>query len=321
MSALEKVIGTKRKKPLNNRGKIKPPLKQRLKNEWSKNALVYIILVPIIVHFLIFQVIPFIFSFILTFLQYRVIGQSEFVGWRNWIQLFNDPIAWKSIWNTVMFSVYYIVPTMALGLILALIIQSGVRFTKLFKGVFFLPVVTSFVVVAGIWDWLFSGTEAGFINYILSLFGVEPQLFLSDASQALIVLAGLSIFKVSGSTMIYYFAGLQSIPKDMYEAARIDGASSFKAFWTITFPLLKPIHFYVLIITTIGSFQIFDSAYLLTNGGPNFATSTIVYYLYSQGFTSLNFSYAAVLSYVLFIIILIVSLIQRRYFGKDQNIY
>ncbi|KKK40085.1 ABC transporter permease [Mesobacillus campisalis] len=293
----------------------------RIKSEWKKNSLVYIILVPVLIHFTIFQIIPFVYSFILTFLNYRIIGTSEFVGLRNWSQLFQDKIAIKSIWNTVLFSIYYIVPTMALGLILALIIKSGIAMTKFFKGVFFLPVVTSFVVVAGIWEWLFSGTQSGFINYLLSFFGVEPQLFLSDSSQALLVLAGLSIFKVSGSTMIYYFAGLQSIPKDMYEAAKIDGASTFKSFWMITFPLLKPIHFYVLIITTIGSFQIFDSAFLLTGGGPNFSTSTIVYYLYTIGFTNLNFSYAAVLSYVLFAIILVISLIQRKYFGKDQGLY
>ncbi|MDR4886064.1 sugar ABC transporter permease [Fredinandcohnia sp. QZ13] len=301
--------------------KVKPPLKKRIKDEWRRNGLVYLVLTPVLIHFLIFQVIPFVYSFILTFLNYRIIGTSEFVGLRNWKQLFQDDIALKSIWNTILFSFYYILPTMALGLILALVIKSGIRFTKFFKGIFFLPVVTSFVVVAGIWEWLFSGTESGLINYLLSFLGIKPQLFLSDSSQALLVLAGLSIFKVSGSTMIYYFAGLQSIPKDMYEAAKIDGASPLKSFWLITFPLLKPIHFYVLIITTIGSFQIFDSAFLLTNGGPNFSTSTIVFYLYQIGFTNLNFSYAAVLSYVLFAIILIISLIQRKYFGKDQGIY
>lgn len=318
---MEKVVETHNKVPLNTVKKVKPPLKNRIKAELRKNAIVYIVLTPVLIHFLIFQVIPFIYSFILTFLNFRIIGTSEFVGLRNWKQLFQDDIAIKSIWNTVLFSFYYILPTMALGLILALVIKSGIRFTKIFKGIFFLPVVTSFVVVAGIWEWLFSGTESGFINYLLSFVGIDSQLFLSDASQALIVLAGLSIFKVSGSTMIYYFAGLQSIPKDMYEAAKIDGASPLKSFWLITFPLLKPIHFYVLIITTIGSFQIFDSAFLLTNGGPNFSTSTIVFYLYQIGFTNLNFSYAAVLSYVLFAIILLISLIQRKYFGKDQGIY
>ncbi|CEG26435.1 sugar ABC transporter permease [Bacillus sp. B-jedd] len=309
------------KMPLDNRKQLKRPLGKRIKDEWKKNALVYLILVPVLIHFVIFQIIPFVYSFVLTFMHYRVIGTSEFVGLRNWEQLFNDKIAWKSIWNTVLFSIYYIIPTMALGLILALILKSGIRMTKFFKGVFFLPVVTSFVVIAGIWEWLFSGTKSGFVNYLLGFVGVDPQLFLSSSSQALLVLAGLSIFKVSGSTMIYYFAGLQSIPKDMYEAAKIDGASPLKTFWMITFPLLKPIHFYVLIITTIGSFQIFDSAFLLTNGGPNFSTSTIVYYLYSIGFTNLNFSYAAVLSYVLFAIILVISLIQRKLVGKDQGIY
>ncbi|WP_396232289.1 carbohydrate ABC transporter permease [Fredinandcohnia sp. QZ13] len=318
---MEKVVETHNKVPLENIKKVKPPLKKRIKDEWRRNGLVYLVLTPVLIHFLIFQVIPFVYSFILTFLNYRIIGTSEFVGLRNWKQLFQDDIALKSIWNTILFSFYYILPTMALGLILALVIKSGIRFTKFFKGIFFLPVVTSFVVVAGIWEWLFSGTESGLINYLLSFLGIKPQLFLSDSSQALLVLAGLSIFKVSGSTMIYYFAGLQSIPKDMYEAAKIDGASPLKSFWLITFPLLKPIHFYVLIITTIGSFQIFDSAFLLTNGGPNFSTSTIVFYLYQIGFTNLNFSYAAVLSYVLFAIILIISLIQRKYFGKDQGIY
>ncbi|QUG43837.1 sugar ABC transporter permease [Psychrobacillus sp. INOP01] len=297
------------------------PLLVRMKKEWKKNAIVYIVLIPILIHFVIFQVYPFLLSFYLTFMDWKVIGDAEFVGLKHWKYLFSDTLAWKAIWNTVKFSIYYIVPTMALGLILALIINSGVRGAKFFKGVFFLPVVTSFVIIAGIWGWLFRGSEEGMINYIIGFVGIEPQLFLSDSSQALAVLAGLSVFKVAGSTMIYYFAGLQSIDRQLYEAARIDGASPFKIFWNVTFPLLKPIHFYVAITTTIGSFQIFDSAYLLTGGGPNYATTTIVYYLYSQGFTSLNLSYAAVLSYVLFFIILIISLIQRRYIGKESNHY
>lgn len=292
----------------------------RIKRQWNRNGIVYVFLIPILIHFLIFQVYPFALSFYLTFMDWKVIGDSEFVGLKHWKHLLTDKVALKAIWNTVLFSIYYIVPTMALGLVLALIINSGVKGAKFFKGIFFLPVVTSFVIIAGIWGWLFNGTESGLINFFLGLFGIEPQLFLSNSKQALLVLAGLSIFKVSGNTMIYYFAGLQSIDKQLYEAAKIDGASNFKTFWKITFPMLKPIHFYVLITTTIGSFQIFDSAYLLTGGGPNRATTTIVYYLYEQGFTNLNLSYAAVLSYVLFSIILVISLIQRRYFGDESPI-
>lgn len=218
---------------------------------------------------------------------------------------------------SAFFSFYYILPTMALGLILALLINCGKRGANIFKGIFFLPVVTSFVVISGIWAWLFKGTEEGFINVVLHFFGLDTQLFLSSSSQALIVLAGLSIFKVAGSTMIYYYAGLQSIPTMFYEAAKIDGASSWQLFWKVTFPLLLPIHFYVAIITTIGSFQIFDSAFLLTSGGPNYSTTTIVYYLYQEGFTSLRLGYASVLAYVLFFIIFTISIIQRKFIGEE----
>ncbi|MFC0524714.1 carbohydrate ABC transporter permease [Pontibacillus salicampi] len=296
-------------------------MKHKIKRQWDKNAMVYIFLIPALIHFAIFQVYPFLYSFVLTFMDWKIIGDLEFVGFANWKKLLSDNLAWKSLWNTVLFSIYYIIPTMALGLILALIINSGVKGAKFFKAIFFLPVVTSFVIVAGIWGWLFRGTESGLVNSLLVKIGLDPQLFLADSTQALIVLAGLSIFKVSGSTMIYYFAGLQSIPKQLYEAAKIDGASRVKIFWMITFPLLKPIHFYVAIITTIGSFQIFDSTFLLTGGGPNFSTTTIVYYLYEQGFTNLDLSYAAVLSYVLFAIILAISLIQRKYLGKETNYF
>jgi multiple sugar transport system permease protein len=316
-----KLINTetvKRELKLKNK---KLPLKTRIKREWDRNAIVYIFLIPTLIHFLIFQIFPFAFSFVLTFLDWKVIGDPEYVGLKHWMRFLEDKLAWKAIWNTVLFSIYYIVPTMALGLILALIINSGVWLKGFFKGIFFLPVVTSFVIIAGIWGWLFRGTESGMVNYLLSQFGIDTQLFLSDSSQALIVLAGLSIFKVAGSTMIYYFAGLQSIDKQLYESAKIDGATPFRIFWSITFPLLKPIHFYVAIITTIGSFQIFDSTFLLTGGGPNYATTTIVFYLYQQGFGGLNLSYAAVLSYVLFFIILVISLIQRKYMGQETKYY
>jgi multiple sugar transport system permease protein len=293
--------------------------KQKIKKHWSKYGIIYIFLIPILIHFAIFQLFPIGFSLYITFMDWPIIGEPKFIGLKNWIQFLSDELAWKAIWNTVLFSIYYIVPTMALGLVLALLIDSKKRGTGFFKGIFFLPVVTSFVVISGIWAWIFKGTEEGFVNVLLRMFGFEPQLFLADSSQALLVLAGLSIFKVCGSTMIYYYAGLQSIPMEYYEAAKIDGAGSWKIFWRITFPLLLPIHFYVAIITTIGSFQIFDSAYLLTSGGPNYSTTTIVYYLYQEGFTALRLGYASVLAYVLFFIIFGISLFQRKYFGKEVS--
>ncbi|KIL49848.1 carbohydrate ABC transporter permease [Jeotgalibacillus soli] len=293
--------------------------KDRLKRHWQKYALIYIFLVPILIHFAIFQLFPIAFSLYITFMKWPVIGTPEFIALDNWKAFFSDELAWKAVWNTVLFSLYYIVPTMALGLILALLINTEKKGTGFFKAVFFLPVVTSFVIISGIWAWLFRGTEEGMINRVLSVFGAEPQLFLSNSSQALIVLAGLSIFKVCGSTMIYYYAGLKSIPHEFYEAAKIDGANGWHMFWRVTFPLLLPIHFYVAVITTIGSFQIFDSAYLLTQGGPNHSTTTLVYYLYREGFTNLRLGYASVLAYILFFIIFAISIIQRKYFGKEVS--
>lgn len=290
----------------------------RLKAHISRYAIVYVFMIPIMIHFTIFFLAPIIFSFIITFFDWPIVGIPKFVGMGNWVRLIHDSMAWKSLLNTLLFSLYYIVPCMAVGLILALFIQSFKgKMQTFFKGVFFLPVVTSFVAVAGIWAWIFKGTSSGFINQFLSLFGVHSQLFLSSSSQALPVLAGLSIFKVAGSTMVYYFSGLQAIPPEMYEAAKMDGANKWKTFWKITFPLLMPIHFYVAVMTTIGSFQIFDSAFLLTQGGPNFATNTIVYYMYQEGFSNLRLGYASVLAYVVFFLVFIVSLIQKKYMGDS----
>lgn len=163
----------------------------RMKKHWNKYVMIYIFLVPILVHFSIFQLFPILFSLYITFTDWPVIGDPQFIGLKNWIHFFSDEIAWKAIWNTVLFSLYYIVPTMALGLCLALLINTGKKGTGFFKGIFFLPVVTSFVVISGIWAWLFKGTESGFINSLLGWFGIEPQLFLSDSLQAMMVLAGL----------------------------------------------------------------------------------------------------------------------------------
>lgn len=294
--------------------------RHKLMTHLRKHTLVYTFLVPVLIHFLVFFLIPIGFSFVMTFLNYKIVGPAEFAGLDNWARFFKDPLAWKSIWNTLKFSLYYIVPTMALGMTFAVLIHSMRRSVgTFFKGIFFLPVVTSFIVISGIWKWMFRGTSEGLINQFLALFGIETQLFLSSSSQALIVLAGLSIFKVVGNTMIYYYAGLQGIPDDVYEAAKVDGAGRLRTFWTITMPMMLPIHFYVALTTTIGSFQIFDSAYLLTNGGPNYSTNTLVFYLYQQGFTNFNFGYASVLAYVLFFAILVVSLIQNKVLGKDLN--
>lgn len=292
-----------------------------LAHSWKRNKIVYIVLTPILLHAMIFQFFPLVFSFYLSFMNWPIIGSPRFVGLSNWLRLLDDPLVWKAMWNTTLFSFYYIAPTMALGLVLAMLINTKVRATNVFKAIFFLPVVTAFVIICGIWIWIFKGSENGLANSLLGFFGVSPQLFFSDPNIALPLLATVSIFKVCGSTMVYYFAGLKSIPDHLYEAAQIDGASSWGRFWNVTFPLLLPTHFYVAIITTIGSFQVFDSAYIITNGGPSYATTTIVLYLYNVAFHGLQFGYASVVSYLLFVVIFMISFIQKKFLGKDTSYY
>ncbi len=293
----------------------------KIKREFKKNLFSYIIVFLVFIHFLIFKGIPFIGSFVLSFVDYKFVGKSKFVGLSNWIEMFSDKIFYKSLWNTFMFTVYYVLPTIALGLLLAVLINLKNKKTTVFKIIYFLPVVTSFVVVAGIWKWIFTSYENGIANYFLGIFGIPPKGFLSDPSLALLVLAGLSIFKVAGSVMIYYYGGLKQIPESLYEAAEIDGANSFRKFFSITLPLLRPTTLYVAIMTTIGSFQVFDSAYLLTSGGPNYATNTIVYYIYQQAFVQLRLGYASAVSFVLFVIILIISIFQKKAIGGDTGFY
>lgn len=299
----------------------KRPLFKKILRELKLNLFSYLIVSIVLIHFLIFKIIPFIGTFILSFLDYRFIGKSKFIGLKNWSEMLNDPVFYKSLWNTLLFTIYYVLPTLVLGLILALLINYKNKNTTIFKIVYFLPVVTSFVVVAGIWKWIFTSYENGIANYFLKLFRIPPQRFLADTKAALLVLAGLSIFKVAGSVMIYYYGGLKQIPESLYEAAEIDGATGLKKFFHITLPLLKPTTLYVAIMTTIGSFQIFDSAYLLTGGGPNYSTTTIVYYIYQQAFVQSRLGYASALSFVLFIIILVISILQKKTIGGDASYY
>lgn len=295
----------------------KIPLNKRMLKELKINGFAYIVVFAALVHFCIFKLFPFISSFVLSFYRYRFGGSSKFIGLENWTRTLNDPIMWKSLENTGIFTLYFVIPSMVIGLILALLINAKVRNTHIFRVIYFLPVVTSFVVIAGIWKWLFSAQPDGIVNSILTLIGIPPQLFLSDDKLAIIVLAGLSIFKAAGSVMIYYFGGLKQIPETMYEAASIDGASNLRQFFKITLPLLKPTTLYVAIMSTISSFQVFDSAYLLTGGGPNYSTSTIVYYIYQKAFVTMNFGVACAVSIILFVIILAISLIQKKLIGDD----
>jgi ABC-type sugar transport system permease subunit len=294
---------------------------ERARRELKRNSFAYIVMIPVVIHFLIFEFGPFIFSFVLTFMDWPLMGVPKFVGLSNWIASFHDPLVWRSLWNTTLFALYYVVPTIVLGFLQALLISSDLPGTRILRITVLVPYVTSGVIVAGIWQYIFKGSETGLFNYFIGFFGITPQPYFSDKTLAMIVLASLSIFRVSGYLMIYYLAGLRSIPRHLYEAAEIDGANGFETVWYITLPLLRPIHFFVAVITTIGAFQVFEQMYVITRGGPAFATTTIVYYLYQVGFNMLRMGYATVVAFILFVVVFGLSTLQRRYLGKEVSYY
>lgn len=293
----------------------------RVGQELKRNRFAYSVIIPLVIHFTLFEFGPFLFSFVLTFMDWKLVGTPEFVGLENWRNSFADPLVWKSLWNTTLFALYYVVPTIILGFSHALLISLGLRGSRIYRTVVLTPFVTSGIIIAGIWQFIFKGNDNGLMNFVLGWGGIPPQIYFSSPQLAMVVLASLSIFRISGYLMVYYLAGLQSIPPHLYEAADIDGATYWQKTWHVTLPLLKPIHFFVAIITTIGAFQVFEQMFIITKGGPAFATTTIVYYLYQVGFNMLRLGYATVVAFILFIVVFTLSLIQRRYLGKEVSYY
>jgi multiple sugar transport system permease protein len=283
-----------------------------------KNAFLLVVLVPVGLHFLCFELIPLGFSLVVSFLNWPLGGAPRFAGLANWSHLFGDALVGRSLLVTLKFAAYYLLPSLGAGLILALLINLGLRGTSFFKSLYFLPVVTSIVILAGIWKWLFLGDDSGMVNFLLThVLGMKRQQFFSREESALIVTVLLSVYKAAGYLMVYFYAGLQGIPEELYEAARIDGAGGWRTFRSITLPLLRPTILYVLIISTIDVLQVFESSYVLTAGGPNYATTTIVYLIYTTAFSQMNLGYASSIAYILFGIILLITLVQYKVLNKD----
>lgn len=277
----------------------------------------YLFLSPALILFSLFLFFPVVFAFYMSFHKWGMIGEPRFIGFKNYFQLLKDPIFWVSVKNTIVFSLS--VPLkVALALIFSIILNQKVKGLGFFRTAFFFPSVLSMVVVGVIWQWMFS-PNYGFINYALSKIGLPKQNMLINPSYAIIVIIVVSVWKGLGNNMLIFLAGLQAIPKSVYEAADIDGASRWQKFWYITLPLLKPTTLFVLIITLIGSFKIFDLAYVITGGGPGNSTLFLVHYIYREAFQRFDMGYASAAAYIFFVILFILTIIQVRWFSNNQD--
>jgi multiple sugar transport system permease protein len=279
----------------------------------------YAFLAPSLILFLIFRHGPAVFSLVLSFFNWTMVDDPEFVGTRNFTQLAQDDVFWKALWNTVKYTVFAVPPDIIIALGLAVLLNQHLRGMKFFRLAYFIPVVTSGALVAIVWRWLYQ--PRGIINGFLLDLGLTPQAWLTDTTLVLPSIAAMAVWKHVGFNMLILLAGLQSIPPELEEAARLDGAGRMRIFFNITLPLLKPVIVLATILTTIGSFQMFDAAFVMTGGGPFYASTTLVYYTYLKAFNQYQMGYGATIALVLFLIILVVTLIQRRVLKGDEDVY
>jgi len=253
-------------------------------------------LLPSLVLFATFTGIPVIAALGISFTQWDLFNPARFIGLDNYTKLFGDPIS---------------VPVqMLIGLGCALALNRGIRGQTFFRIAYFLPVVTSTIAAALVWAWLFNA-NFGLINALLSLVGItDVPRWLASTQWAMPAVIIVSIWQNLGYAMVLFLAGLQNIRADLYDAAAIDGARGWRRLWFITLPLLSPTTFFVLIISIIGSFQIFELVFVMTQAGPANATNTLVYYIYQNGFQFYQMGYASAAAMILFVIVLIMTLVQ-----------
>jgi multiple sugar transport system permease protein len=283
-----------------------------------KNWTAYLFLAPGLLHFLIFTLFAVAFAFYISFHKWNIIQPDKpFVGLDNYVRLFQDPRFLRAVTNTLTFMIG--VPlNLAAGLAVALLLNTKVRGQAIFRTMFYIPVVTPLVVSSIIWKWVYQG-DYGLLNYYLLKFGlIEHKIvWLANPDLALPALIIMMIWGGTGGTMVIFLAGLQGIPEEMYDAAKVDGANALQRLLYITIPLLRPTTFFLLITGVIGTFQIFTEVYIMTNGGPLNRTTTIGYYLYTKAFRELDMGYATAMAFVLFAMIFVFTLVQWKYTRGD----
>lgn len=278
----------------------------------------YLFLSPILIIFGYFVLYPMFKGIYISFFDYSL-RKFDFIGLENYKSLLSDEIFIKSLVNTLVIVLGTVPVVIILSLFISLVIYKKNPFLRsLFRGIFYLPAVSSIVSITVVWGWILH-PNYGILNYITGLFGAEPQTWLGNQKYALISIIVVLITLSVGQPIILYIASLGNIPTSYLEAAEIDGATSWQMFRKITWPLLMPTTLYIVIISTINSFQTFAIIQLLTSGGPAYATSTIMYLVYERAFTLNKYGLASAMGVILAVIIMLISIVQYKFFGEEVD--
>ena len=277
----------------------------------------YLFILPAMIGFTLFILLPVVRGLYISTTNWNLLRPPSFVGMENYQAIVNDPAFWNALKTTALYVLYNIPIQTVIGLFLAVAMD---RLTKsmFVRGALILPYLLSNVIAAMIFIWMLDPL-LGVVNSVFAAFGWPRQSFLGSPDLALPTIAGINIWRHMGLTAILFYAGLQGIPKSVYEAATIDGSSEWTTFWRITLPLLRPVTVFVLVTSIVGSFQIFDTVAVTTNGGPMDVTRVLVLYIYSNAFSFFKMGYAIAMSMTLFAILIVFSIIQLRLFRADQS--
>lgn len=281
---------------------------------WARNqrsVVPYVFIAPNLLVFTVFMFYPILYAFYISFHSWSLIEVPEYIGLDNYVQLADDPLFWQALWNTVVYAAGTVPSSIALGLIVALLLNRNLPLRALLRSIFFLPVIISGVVTGLIAVWIFNDSY-GFANAILTTLGVDRIFWLSSPTWAMPTVIITTLWIRVGFNMVVYLAGLQSIPRMYYEAAQVDGASWWQRFRDITWPLLAPTTFFLLVMNVIYSFQAFDLIFVMTGGGPGFSTTLLVVYIFQSAFQTSEMGYASAMGMVLFVLMLVFTIVQWR---------
>lgn len=273
----------------------------------------YVLLAPDVIGLTFVYVLPILFTVFLSFHTWTGMNQPQFVGWRNYLELFRDPVWRRSVRTTLTYLVLYVPAIVSGSLFLAMLVNTRLREVKLYRTIFFLPIVMPVIIAAVVWTFIYEPSY-GVINFVLSSFGLAKHAWLGSQKEALLAVVVVSVWKQTGYFMIIFLAGLKNIPAQYYESGEIDGAGPAAKFFHITLPLLKPTFVFVLVINLITALQDFDQIYVMTKGGPNYATHVQIFYIYEKAFRFWKMGAASAASIVLFLVIFLLSLLQLKIF-------
>jgi multiple sugar transport system permease protein len=290
---------------------------KQMRNQWSA----YLFLAPGIILFSVFTVFSVSYAFYLSFHKWNMLEPDKpYVGLDNYRRLLDDDRFRQAVVNTVYFTAAVVPGTIILGLLIALLLNQQIRARGLFRTFFYLPVITPLVIASIIWKWVFQG-DYGLLNYYLIRLHIvdEPLLWLSDKNLAMPAVIIMSIWKSVGFCMVVYLAGLQAIPQDLYDAAKVDGAAGLRRLKDITVPLLATTTFFLVIVQLLGAFQAFPQIFVMTSGGPIRRTTTIVYYVYTHAFKNFDMGYASAMAFAMFAMMFSFTLIQMRFFRREVD--